>query len=153
MRYLQIRVPAESCLERVLDEILKDICARMYVLATRENFGGHSWRLQAAIKSAMDKYLHEYSNCGLAEECHDDIEGGPWVDYNDRIYLLSLPDSFDSFIKEVSEEALGTMTQEVPLETKAQLLSALSGMLSRRLAKYLYFNPSCRRIPFCELRV
>ena len=150
MRYFQIRVPAESSLEVLLDEILRPIWMEMEtVLHSNESSSERFARFKDFVTSGMARHIHEFSNCGLAVECHDDIEGGPWVDYKDKIYMLFLPDGFDSFFNEVSKEVLGAVIDGTPLDKKAKELSVLSGKLSRQLGKYVYFNPSCRRIPFC----
>jgi hypothetical protein len=38
-------------------------------------------------------------------------------------------------------------------EQQPVLQHKISTALSRRLGKYLYFNPSCKRIPFCQLHL
>jgi hypothetical protein len=153
MRYFQIRVPAESCLEMVLEQISESVWFKMKDhFQQNGNSAFYFSRLQGGLKSAIQARVERSANCGLAEECHDDVEGGPWLDYNDKIYMLGLRDGFDSFIREISEETLKSVLNGHDTDTSSSLLLPLSEIVRHELGKYLYYNPSCHRIPFCEVR-
>lgn len=154
MKYFQIRVSEYSCLDTVLDQISKEVWQKVKdFLPPEKSSQDLQIRFDAVIKSKVCEYVHEYPNCGLADECHDDIEGGPWIDHNDKIYLMSLSDGFEGFINDVSNEVLDAVVGEVLFDRRSELSSLISATLSHQLSKYLYFNPSCRSIPFCGLQL
>jgi hypothetical protein len=154
MSYVQIRVSKDSCLDKVLQEMSKEVWLRIKgFVPIGEDSTDYYFRLREMITRAVNRRVHKYPNCGLTEECHDEIEGGPWMDYNDKIYMLTLEDNLEEFIKDIANRALDSIINDFPGEQRSELFGLISGLLNRQFGKYLYFNPVCRHIPFCRLQL
>ncbi|MCI0618366.1 hypothetical protein L0244_35765 [bacterium] len=154
MKYVQIRISKHSCLDKVLDEISKEVWQKIKnVLPPGEDSADYYLGLRKMITRAVNRRVHKYPNCGLTEACHDEIEGGPWMDYSEKIYMLSLEDDLDGFINNIASQALNSIIDELPMERRSELFSLILATLNHELRKYLYFNPVCRQIPFCELEL
>jgi hypothetical protein len=153
MKYVQIRISKHSCLDEVLEEISKEVWQKIKnILPPGDDSADDYFVLRKMITRAVNRRVHKYPNCGLAEACHDEIEGGPWMDYSEKIYILSLDDELDGFINNIANQALNSII-ELPLERRSELFSLISTTLRHQFGKYLYFNPVCRTIAFCELQL
>lgn len=154
MRYAQIRISKHSCLDKVLEEISKVVWQKMKnILPLGEDSADYYFGLRKVITRAVNRRVHKYPNCGLTEACHDEIEGSPWMDYDEKIYMLSLDDGVDGFINSIANQALNSILDELPVERRSELFSLISTTLRHEFGKYLYFNPVCRAISFCELQL
>ncbi len=154
MKYVQIRISKHSCLDKVLEEISKEVWQKIKnILPPGEDSADYYFGLRKMITRAVNRRVHKYPNCGLAEACHDEIEGGPWMDYSEKIYMLSLDDDLDGFINNIANQALNSIIDKLPVERRSELFSLMSAALRHQFGKYLYFNPVCRTIAFCELQL
>lgn len=154
MRYVQIRVSKHSCLDRLLEDISKEVWEKMKnILPAGEDSNDHYFSLRKLIKRAVKRRVHKYPNCGLAEACHDEIEGGPWMDYGDKIYMLSVENDIEGFINDIANQTLNSIIDETTVGTQSEVFSLISASLRHEFSKYLYFNPVCRTIPFCQLQL
>lgn len=154
MRYFQIRTSKHSCLDMVLQEISKEVWLKTKNFVQSEEDSGVSYfQLSKMIADSVHSRTHKYPNCGLTEACHDEIEGGPWMDYEDKIYMLSLDGDLDGFICDMANRAVNSIADNLPDEQRSELYSLIFTTLTHEFDKYLYFNPVCRHITFCELQL
>ena len=154
MKYFQFRVSEHSCLDRELQKISKEIWLKMKdFLRSKNTLQDKGIQFEYALKYILHEHVLKYPNCGLTAECHDDIEGGPWMDYNDKIYMISSVGSLEELINQISNEVLEDLADTFEMDKRSELQSVLSTTLRHELGKYIYFNPSCKRIPFCELEL
>jgi hypothetical protein len=152
MRYFQIRISKHSCLDKVLEEISKDVWQKIKdILPAGEDFS--DYYLTKIITDAVNRGVHKYPNCGLMEACHDEIEGGPWMDYSDKIYMLSLDQDINGFINNIAEEVLNSIVDKLPIKRRSETFSLILTTLRHQFGRYLYFNPVCRAISFCHLQL
>ncbi|HET6266851.1 MAG TPA: hypothetical protein VFG11_03970 [Acidobacteriota bacterium] len=154
MRYLQIRISKDSCLDKVLKEISRDVWLKIKeFLPAGEDSADSYLRLRIMISRAVHGRVHEYPDCGRTEACHDEIEGCPFLDYSDKIYMLSLDQDLERFISDVANQALNSILDELPIERKGEVFSLISRTFRHEFSKYLYFNPVCCTIPSCGLQL
>jgi len=146
---MQIRISKHSCLDKVLEEISKEVLEKIKDILPISKDSA----LRKMITRAVNRSVNKYPNCGLAEACHDEIEGCPWMDYSEKIYMLSVDQDMDCFINDVTNQALKSIISEVPVERRSEVSSLISMTLHHQFGKYLYFNPVCRAIAFCELQL
>jgi hypothetical protein len=151
MRHVQIRVSKHSCLDRLLEDISKEVWQKMKNILPAEDSTDDYSSLRKLIKRAVKRRVHKYPNCGLAEACHDEIEGGPWMDYSDKIYMLSVENDIDGFINDIAKQIVTNTVDRLPI--RSEMFSVISTTLHHEFGKYLYFNPVCRTIPFCQLQL
>jgi hypothetical protein len=154
MRNVQIRISKHSCLDKLLEEISKEVWQKIKgIPPIGEDSADYYLGLRKMITRTVNRRVHKYPNCGLTEACHDEIEGGPWMDYSDKIYMLSLADDLPRFINDISKQALEYVVNEVPQERRSEVYSLISTTLRHEFGKYLFYNPVCRSIAFCELQL
>ncbi|MCI0444101.1 hypothetical protein L0152_12930 [bacterium] len=154
MRYFQIRISKHSCLDKVLEEISSEVWKKTKdFLPIGEDSTDFYFRLRKTLTRAVHRRVHKYPNCGLTEACHDEIEGGPWMDYSEKIYMLSLDHDIDGFIDYIANQALNGIVEQLSIKRRLELFSRISTTLRHEFGKYLYFNPVCRAIAFCELQL
>jgi hypothetical protein len=154
MKYVQIRISKHSCLDKLLEDMSKDVWLKTKaVLPIGEDSTDFYFRLRKTITEAVKRRVHKYPNCGLTEACHDEIEGAPWMDYSDKIYMLKLDHDTDEFINDISNQALNNMVEHLAIKRRYELFSIISTTLRHEFGRYLYFNPVCRSISFCELQL
>lgn len=105
---------------------------------------------EEATRGSIRPYISTFDLCGLANECTDDIEGGPWLDYNDRIYHLVVPETFSEFIHGLAESAFHSI-QHLPVSgSEEPAFEAVENAFRREFAEHLYYNPACGRIDLCS---
>ena len=154
MRYVQIRISKHSCLDKVLEEMSKEVWLKTKdVLPIGEDSTDFYFRLRKTITHAIKRRVHKYPNCGLTEACHDEIEGGPWMDYSDKIYILSLDHDIDEFINDIANQALNCIVEHLAIKRRYELFSIITTKLRHEFGRYVYFNPVCRSISFCDLQL
>lgn len=154
MRYYQIRVSKHSCLDMFLEEVSDQVWLKIRDrLPITANSDGYYFQLRKAIMTGISHHVNKYPNCGLTEACHDEIEGSPLMDYGEKIYMLSIDDTFDEFIGDIANQALNIIIDELGVGRQSEVFSLISATLRHELGKYLYYNPVCRTIPFCGLQL
>jgi hypothetical protein len=154
MKYFQFRVSKDSSLDSELHQISQELWLKMKdSLRCRENGQDKSEQFQYTVRFRLREHLQKYPNCGLAPECHEDIEGGPWVSDTDKIYILSSRANLEHCINQISNEVLEDLAETFEIAGKYELHPLLSKSLGHELAKRIYFNPGCKKIPFCELQL
>ncbi len=153
MKYFQIRISEHSCLDMVLQQISKEVWLKIRDFFPNDDTADYYFRLRRAITRGVNLRVRKFPNCGLTEECHDAVEGGPWVDYNDKIYMLSPVDNFERFIGDVANQTLNSIADDLSAEKRSEIFLLILATLNHELSKYLYFNPVCRDIPFCYLQL
>jgi hypothetical protein len=153
MKYFQFRIPESSSLHKVIQRISREIWWKLSnIFESKDSRESRKVQFQYAIRYRLHEQLHKYPNCGLAAECHEDIEGGPWLDYSDKIYIMTF-DNFEKFIDQISNEVLNDFSETLSFQESSKLQPVLAAAFKHELSKYLYFNPSCKKIPFCELQL
>lgn len=75
------------------------------------------------------------------------------MDYSDKIYMLSLDGDIEGFINDIANQALNSIVDKLPTTRRFETFSLILTILRHQFGKYLYFNPVCRTIPFCELQL
>ena len=152
MKYFQIRVSKHTCLDSVLQEISKEVWLRTKNFLQSEEDVSY-FQLHKMIADAVHAHVHKYPNCGLTEACHDEIEGAPWMDYEEKIYMFSLDGDLDGFISGITNQVVDNIVDNLPNQKRSKLYSLIFATLNHEFDKYLYFNPVCRHITFCELQL
>jgi hypothetical protein len=154
MRYVQIRISKDSCLDKLLEETSKEVWQKIKdILPIGEDSADYYFGLRKMITRAVDRRVHKYPNCGLTEACHDEIEGGPWMDYSDKIYMLSLDSDIERLINDIANQALNSIVDKLPTTRRFEAFSLISTTLRHQFGKYLFYNPVCRSLAFCELQL
>ncbi|HSE42345.1 MAG TPA: hypothetical protein VLH08_16385 [Acidobacteriota bacterium] len=154
MKYFQIRISQHLSLEEFLKQLSDDICLKLRPFFPLEkNSDDDLLLLQESIQSTLKEELQKFPNCGLAAECHEEIEGGPWLDYSDKIYMLYVEDTFEQLVDYTSSKIVNGFFYDIEHEQRLKLSTQMSIVLRHELAKHLYFNSNCRVIPFCELQL
>jgi hypothetical protein len=153
MKYFQLRISESASLHKVVQQISWEIWRKLEdFFKSDDSSDSKKVQFHYAIRYRLHEHLHKYPNCGLAAECHEDIEGGPWMDYGDKIYMMTF-DNFEQLINQISNEVLDDLSKTMTFQENSELHPVLAAALRHELSKYLYFNPSCKRIPFCELQL
>src|SRR5688500_9268058 len=106
----QLRLKKDQLLDNFVESIAKEIweLAAGYLddrMIQRDDF-----RLfENETKIAMQPFIAAHDLCGSFPECTDKVEGRPWLDYKDRIYLFHLPGTFPEMIEELSLSSLDSI--------------------------------------------
>lgn len=103
------------------------------------------------LRHKLDPFVKTYNVCGTSTVCSDEVEGAPWLDYSDQIYLLEIPDTLKIFFKELASGLVNEM--EVADVDKATKLEArLEKMFRKALLSHLYYNSICGNHEVCKTR-
>jgi hypothetical protein len=145
----QLRLPNNLAIEDVVTNMVKnawEACKPYFDERhmTREDYADFTSEIHIGLKP----YLAAFDLCGLVPECAEEIEGGPLVDYEDRLYHLILPYTFAEFIDQLAYSAFYSVKHL--LKEKDSGLETLRHVFRHDLASYLYYNPACGRIPICD---
>lgn len=150
MTRFQIRTPQNFPLESVLQQVSDDVWAKTSDLMIPEaNRATVVSFFYTQIRASMAPYLKRYDLCNLFPECSDEVEGAPWLDRTDRIYLLDLPGSLDTFLEDLAFETLESTRHLYNPGTSRENFTRLQKVFRHALCRYMYSNPICRSAPVC----
>jgi hypothetical protein len=104
--------------------------------------------MQGRIVAAFCPYLKTFDKCGTEPICTKGCR--PESDYEDRIYILELPEEIDSLVNDICSHVLEPL--ETPLGTEAAefLKHRVKEVLFGKLEMFLYRNPACGHDEICS---
>ncbi len=105
---------------------------------------------EAETRYSLRPFISTYDLCGMSSECSDEIEGGPWLDYEDRIYHLTFPSTFTDFVDELSLSAFHTIKHLAREGKEETVYEAIRSAFRYELAEHLYYNPACGLLDICS---
>lgn len=139
MSRFQIRFPKDMGLDLWLEHLVE----QAWVFRTAETSAYDEFR--QSMFSWLSRYIGTFQDCGKLPECTDEIEGGPWLDYDDQIYHLLAPQGFESFIDDLSERTLYLLRRS----SANDILPHIRAMFRKSLSEYIYYNPVCGKEDIC----
>lgn len=146
----QIRTPKNLGFEAVLNEIAEEAWKETLDLMNPEMVRGLSSSFYLTqIRGSITPYLKKFDLCNHYPECSDEVEGAPWLDRTDRIYMLDLPGGFNSFLDDLSFETLENTRHLFKPGTSRETFARLRKVFRHSLSRYLYFNPICGVASIC----
>ena len=151
MSAYQLRMKRELSLEDFLGSVAKEIWNLVSGCLDRKKIQPDDFvRLETATKMSLQPYLRAYDLCGTFPECTNQVECAPRLDFDDQIFLLSLPGSFPAFIEQLSVTTLDSISHLARPNFSALIYDSVQDVFRRNFAQHLYYNPACRRIPACK---
>ncbi len=105
---------------------------------------------EAETRNGLRPFLCTYDLCGLSPECAEEVEGAPWLDYEDRIYHLFLPNTFAEFIGQLSFFSFHSVKHLAKPGMEELVREMIAGVFRRHLSQHLYFNPICGHGEICN---
>jgi hypothetical protein len=105
---------------------------------------------EAETRNGFQPFIGAYDLCGSSTECADEVEGAPWLDYDDQIYHLILPNTFAEFIGQLSYFSFHSVRHLAKPGLEELVHEVIAGVFRRHLAEYTYFNPICGRADICN---
>jgi hypothetical protein len=147
----QIRTTKNEGLEKLFSEVVdKAWTAASQYFDPRQMQPEDRDDFISATRTSLRPYISTFDLCGLGTECADEIEGGPWLDYEDHVYHLVVPDTFNEFVHQLALSAFHTI-QHLPKKNSDQsAYEAIENVFRREFAEHLYYNPACGRIDLCS---
>lgn len=151
MAAYQLRMRKDWRLDDFVESIVKEIWdLTVQYLDQRKIQPDDFRRFQEETKFVLQPFIGAYDLCGSFTECADEVEGAPWLDYDDRIYHLTLPGTFPEFIEQLSFDSLESIGNLIEPKFGALIYETVQNVFRRNLAQHLYYNPVCRRIAVCK---
>lgn len=147
----QLRLGKDQRLEDFVESMVKEIwdVAAAYLDPMKIQSGDFR-RFENETRVALQPFIGAYDLCGSFAECADEIEGAPWLDYDDRIYHLNLPGTFPEFIEQLSFTSMESILHLTKPRFGVLVYETIQEVFRRNLAQHLYYNPVCRRIAVCR---
>jgi hypothetical protein len=146
----QIRTPQNLVFETVLKEMAEEAWKATLDLMNPEIIRGLSSSFYLIqIRGSVMPYLKKFDLCNHVPECSDEVEGAPWLDRTDRIYLLDLPGGLNLFLDDLSFETLEYTRHLFKPGSSREIFARLRRSFRHSLSRYLYFNPICGAASIC----
>ena len=147
----QLRLEKERSLMDFIDSIADEVWAQAFECFDPGRIRPDDLeRFREEAKISLQPYLSAYDLCGTFPECAEEVEGRPWLDYEDRIYFLNLSCTFPQFIEGLSARSLESIRPLIKPKCTALVYETIQESFRRHLAQHLYYNPACRRIEVCR---
>src|SRR5215831_15723372 len=111
MAHFQIRTPRQTNLHQITQDLSN---TGWHVI--QEDFASERvWNSQRRtffeqINRILGTYVTTFDLCGTVAMCSDEVEGVPWLDYDENIYVLNVP-SVDKFIDDLAFSALAVVDE------------------------------------------
>jgi len=102
------------------------------------------------ISLSIESYLTTYTRCGSSALCSDEVEGAPWLNYDDEIFLLQLTEGLPVVVDNLAFAGLHSVIDILKPVSRKKVFSRLHKTFTKKLNSYLYYNPVCRKIEFCD---
>jgi hypothetical protein len=122
-------------------------------LKPSENTEQHYKEFRDRFCSMMIPHIKAFDLCGTSRICSSEVVGAPWLDpwldYQDRIYHLVVPNNYDAFIDGLAWELLTPLRRYLD-DTSVSVFTLLRTDLSRELDAYVYYNPVCGKTELCS---
>ena len=140
-------IPLESVIQEMSDEGWKVI---QDFLVPDSNPSARQRMFYEEISRAMEPYVKAYDLCGTATMCSDEVEGGPWLSYDDKIFILNLPEGLDALVDNLAFVAMESTVDLLKANTRRSVFSKLQRAFHKNLSEHIYYNPVCRKSEFCK---
>lgn len=151
MTRFQIRTPQNKVFEDILLDMsaealdqMKDLLDPSFVQSASTIPMMHQLRL------SVEPYVKKYDLCNLFPECSDEVEGAPYLDYKDRIYLLDVPQGLSTFYDDLAFEVGENFKHLWKTGVRREIFARLRKSFKKIFSHYLYLNPICRDSRICE---
>lgn len=145
---LQIRTPKDMKIEDVVLELAYNISQVFKEELYSEGLPIENLRaMQGRIVAAFCPYLKTFDKCGTEPICTKGCRPEP--DYEDRIYILELPQGIDSLVDDICEHVLEPLHRSLG-EAAEFLNSRVNEVLVQKLDAFLYRNPACGHDEICS---
>ena len=151
MAHFQIRTPRQTNLHQMIQDLSNAGWQVIQEDFSSERVGNSQKRtLFEQINQSLGVYMTTFDLCGTVAMCADEVEGGPWLDYDENIYVLNVP-SVDKFIDDLAFSALTAVDEYLKPGKRRIVFQKLRTSFNKCLRGFLFFNPVCRRSEFCKL--
>lgn len=146
---LQIRTPKDMRIEDVVLEMAYSISKVFKEELYSEGLPIENLRaMQGRIVAAFCPYLKTFDKCGSEPICAKGCRPEP--DYEDRIYILELPQGIESLVDDICAHVLEPLHSS--LGEAAEFLNyRVNEVLVQKLDTFLYRNPACGHDEICSL--
>jgi len=151
MAQFQIRTAKRTNLHQMIQEL-----SDAGWLAIRDHFSSDQvWNSQQRnlyeqIGRSLGEYVASYDLCGTSTTCSDEIEGAPWLDYDDNIYILHVPKNVIGLVDNLAFVALEAVVEHLKPKARRIVYERLKGAFNKCLNGFIYYNPICRNAEFCK---
>jgi hypothetical protein len=150
MRQFQVRTPLNMVIEDVFIEVTLRVWETIQeYLKPSENTAHHYKEFRDRFCSMMIPYIRAFGLCGTSRICSSEVVGARWLDDQDRIYHLVIPNNCDAFIDELAWELLIPLRPHLN-DTSLSVFRLLRVTLWRELGAYTYYNPVCGKAELCS---
>jgi hypothetical protein len=147
----QLRLRKDQRLQDLVEAMVKEIWDfSLRYLDERKIHPGDFRDFEEATRFALEPFTGAYDRCGSYPECTDKVKGAQRLDYDDRIYFLTLPCAFPDFIEQLSIDSLQSIQHLTKPKFGALIYETIQDVFCRNLAQHLYYNPVCGRIAVCN---
>lgn len=151
MTRFQVRTPQNFPLESLLRQMALDVWNTTSDLMNPEIVRGlNNTFIFTQLRASLMPYLRRYDLCNLFPECSDEVEGAPWLDRTDKIYLLDLPGGVDSFYDDLAFELLENSRHLFKSGHSREAFTRMRKVFRHSLSRYLYYNPVCGVTQICN---
>jgi len=147
----QIRTPAESNFTSLFRQMVDS--AVNVLQKSEQPATAKTEDVADFLRRKLNPFVKTYNVCGASTVCSDEVEGGPWLDYGDHIYLLEIPDTLKIFFKQLAFELVNELEGVAGADKTQKLAVRLEKMFRKALLSHLYYNPICGSHEVCKTRV
>jgi hypothetical protein len=149
MMRLQLRTPKDMMIEDVVLELAYTMSKVFKEELYSERLPIENLRaMQGRIVAAFCPYLKTFDKCGTEPICTKGCQPEP--DYEDRIYILELPQGIDSLVDNICANVLEPLQSSLGTEAAGFLKYRVKEVLSEKLEVFLYRNPACGHDELCS---
>ena len=148
---LQIRTSRDIRLENLIQKISEEGWSSIGDCLESSN-GPDSRRrtFYEQICRTMEPYLHAYDLCGTATLCSEEIEGGPWLSYKDKIFILNVPEGLDDLVDNLALVGMETAADLLKPKMRRVAFNRLQRSFQKNFKSNIYYSPVCRKVEFCK---
>ncbi|MCI0417055.1 hypothetical protein L0222_30160 [bacterium] len=147
----QLRMKKDQRLEDFFQSMIRDawdVAARYLDVAKIEQDDFRNFEAETRI--GLQPFISAYDLCGSFTECADEVEGSPWLDYDDHIYHLVLPSTLPQFLEQLSYFSFQPIQHLAKAGLEQLVYEMIQNVFRRHLAQHIYYNPFCHRMTICK---
>jgi len=146
---LQLRTPKEMRIEEVILELAYSVSKVFKEELYSEGLPIENLRaMQGRIVAAFCPYLKTFDKCGSEPICTKGCDPEP--DFEDRIYILELPQEIDSLVDDICAHVLEPLQTSLGSEAAEFVKYRVNQILIQKLDAFIYRNPACGHDEICR---